>query len=66
MDETIRKLEGWNVRVQQGPADTSFAEVRDSDIDGNLIDLSVHGIWTTGRWRKTKTIEAPLSHQRSR
>ena len=43
MDETIRKLESWNVRVQQRPADTSFAELRVSDIDGNLIDLSVHG-----------------------
>jgi catechol 2,3-dioxygenase-like lactoylglutathione lyase family enzyme len=43
MDETIRKLEKWKMRVQQRPDNTSFAELRVSDIDGNLIDLSVHG-----------------------
>jgi catechol 2,3-dioxygenase-like lactoylglutathione lyase family enzyme len=43
MDETIRKLERWQKRVQRRPADTSFAELRVSDIDGNLMDLSVHG-----------------------
>jgi len=43
MDETIRKLESWQKRVQRRPADTSFAELRVSDIDGNLMDLSVHG-----------------------
>jgi len=43
MDETIRKLESWQKRVQRRPEDTSFAELRVSDIDGNLIDLSVSG-----------------------
>jgi len=43
MDETIRKLESWQKRVMRRPADTSFAELRVSDIDGNLMDLSVHG-----------------------
>jgi catechol 2,3-dioxygenase-like lactoylglutathione lyase family enzyme len=43
MDETIRKLESWQKRVQRRPADTSFAELRVSDIDGNLMDLSVQG-----------------------
>jgi catechol 2,3-dioxygenase-like lactoylglutathione lyase family enzyme len=43
MDETIRKLQSWQKRVQRRPDDTSFAELRVSDIDGNLIDLSVHG-----------------------
>jgi catechol 2,3-dioxygenase-like lactoylglutathione lyase family enzyme len=43
MDETIRKLELWQKRVQRRPEDTSFAELRVSDIDGNLIDLSVQG-----------------------
>jgi catechol 2,3-dioxygenase-like lactoylglutathione lyase family enzyme len=43
LDETIRKLESWQKRVQRRPADTSFAELRVSDIDGNLMDLSVHG-----------------------
>jgi catechol 2,3-dioxygenase-like lactoylglutathione lyase family enzyme len=43
MDETIRRLEKWQKRVQRRPADTSFAELRVSDIDGNLMDLSVHG-----------------------
>jgi methylmalonyl-CoA/ethylmalonyl-CoA epimerase len=43
MEETIRKLESWKMRVQQRPDNTSFAELRVSDIDGNLIDLSEHG-----------------------
>jgi catechol 2,3-dioxygenase-like lactoylglutathione lyase family enzyme len=43
IDETIRKLASWQKRVQVRPEDTSFAELRVSDIDGNLIDLSVHG-----------------------
>jgi catechol 2,3-dioxygenase-like lactoylglutathione lyase family enzyme len=43
MDETVRKLESWQKRVMRRPADTSFAELRVSDIDGNLMDLSVHG-----------------------
>lgn len=43
MDETARKLEGFQKHVQRRPNDTSFAELRVSDIDGNLIDLSVHG-----------------------
>ena len=43
MDETVRKLENLQKRVQRRPDDTSFAELRVSDIDGNLIDLSVHG-----------------------
>jgi len=29
--------------LQRRPNDTSFAELRVSDIDGNMIDLSVHG-----------------------
>lgn len=43
MDETARKLESFQKHVQRRPADTSFAELRVSDIDGNLMDLSVHG-----------------------
>jgi catechol-2,3-dioxygenase len=43
MDETIRKLQSWQKRVQRRPDETSFAELRVSDIDGNMIDLSVHG-----------------------
>ncbi len=43
MDETVRRLESWQKRVMRRPADTSFAELRVSDIDGNLMDLSVHG-----------------------
>lgn len=43
MDVTARKLESFQKHVQRRPADTSFAELRVSDIDGNLIDLSVHG-----------------------
>ena len=43
MDETIRKLQSWQKRVQRRPADTSFAELRVSDIDGKLMDLSVKG-----------------------
>ena len=43
MDETVRKLESFHQRVQRRPEDTSFAELRVSDIDGNLMDLSVHG-----------------------
>jgi catechol-2,3-dioxygenase len=43
MDETARKLESFQKHVARRPNDTSFAELRVSDIDGNLIDLSVHG-----------------------
>jgi catechol 2,3-dioxygenase-like lactoylglutathione lyase family enzyme len=43
MDETARRLQSWQKRLERRPADTSFAELRVSDIDGNLIDLSVHG-----------------------
>lgn len=43
MDETVRRLESWQKRVMRRPADTSFAELRVSDTDGNLMDLSVHG-----------------------
>jgi catechol 2,3-dioxygenase-like lactoylglutathione lyase family enzyme len=43
MDETVRRLESFQKRVKRRPNDTSFAELRVSDIDGNLIDLSVHG-----------------------
>jgi catechol-2,3-dioxygenase len=43
MDETARRLKSFQKDVQLRPDDTSFAELRVSDIDGNLIDLSVHG-----------------------
>lgn len=43
MDETVRKLGSFQKHVQRRPEDTSFAELRVSDIDGNLMDLSVHG-----------------------
>jgi catechol 2,3-dioxygenase-like lactoylglutathione lyase family enzyme len=43
MDETVRRLESFQKHVQRRPEDTSFAELRVSDIDGNLMDLSVHG-----------------------
>ena len=43
MDETVRKLKVFQKDVKRRPQDTSFAELRVSDIDGNLIDLSVHG-----------------------
>ena len=43
MDETVRRLKNFQKHVQRRPDDTSFAELRVSDIDGNLIDLSVHG-----------------------
>jgi len=54
MDETIRKLERWQKRVQRRPADTSFAELRVSDIDGNLMDLSVHGFLEYQPMKSTK------------
>jgi catechol 2,3-dioxygenase-like lactoylglutathione lyase family enzyme len=43
MDETARRLESFQKHVKRRPNDTSFAELRVSDIDGNLMDLSVHG-----------------------
>jgi len=43
IDETARKLQGFQKHLQLRPGDTSFAEVRVSDIDGNMIDLSVQG-----------------------
>ena len=43
MDEIARRLESFGKHVQRRPGDTSFAELRVSDIDGNQIDLSVHG-----------------------
>jgi len=43
MDEIARRLEGFGKHLQRRPNDTSFAELRVSDIDGNMIDLSVHG-----------------------
>ncbi len=43
MDEIARRLENFGKHVQRRPGDTSFAELRVSDIDGNQIDLSVHG-----------------------
>ena len=43
MDEIARRLANFQKRLERRPNDTSFAELRVSDIDGNLIDLSVHG-----------------------
>ena len=43
MDEVARKLRGFQKDLQRRPEETSFAELRVSDIDGNLIDLSVQG-----------------------
>ena len=43
MDEIARRLADFQKRLERRPNDTSFAELRVSDIDGNLIDLSVHG-----------------------
>jgi catechol 2,3-dioxygenase-like lactoylglutathione lyase family enzyme len=46
MEETARRLEKFQKRVQLRPDGTSFAEVRVSDIDGNMIDISVAGFLT--------------------
>ena len=43
MDEVARRLANFQKHLERRPNDTSFAELRVSDIDGNLIDLSVHG-----------------------
>jgi catechol 2,3-dioxygenase-like lactoylglutathione lyase family enzyme len=43
MDEIARRLANFQTHLERRPNDTSFAELRVSDIDGNLIDLSVHG-----------------------
>ena len=43
MDEIARRLADFQKHLERRPNDTSFAELRVSDIDGNLIDLSVHG-----------------------
>jgi len=43
MDEIGRRLADFQKHLERRPNDTSFAELRVSDIDGNLIDLSVHG-----------------------
>jgi catechol 2,3-dioxygenase-like lactoylglutathione lyase family enzyme len=54
MDETVHKLESFQKHVQRRPQDTSFAELRVSDIDGNLLDLSVHGFleYQPLKWNK--------------
>ena len=54
MDETARKLDSFQKHVQRRPADTSFAELRVSDIDGNLMDLSVHGFLAYQPVKSTK------------
>ena len=54
MDETARRLERWQKRLQRRPEDTSFAELRVSDIDGNLIDLSVQGFLAYQPSKQTK------------
>jgi len=43
MNEIARKLQSFQKQLQQRPEETSFAEVRVSDIDGNMIDISVQG-----------------------
>jgi catechol-2,3-dioxygenase len=43
MEETARRLKNFQKDVGQRPNGSSFAELRVSDIDGNLIDLSVLG-----------------------
>jgi len=43
MDEVERRLRDYQKTLQRRPEDTSFAELRVSDIDGNMIDLSVQG-----------------------
>ena len=43
MDETARKLASFHKHIEPRPEGTSFAELRISDIDGNMIDLSVQG-----------------------
>lgn len=43
MDEINRNLANFQKHIQIRPDGTSFAEVRVSDIDGNMIDLSAHG-----------------------
>jgi len=43
MDEIARKLREFQKDIQVRPEGTSFAELRVSDIDGNMIDLSVQG-----------------------
>ena len=43
MDDIGRKLRDFQKNIQLRPEGTSFAELRVSDIDGNMIDLSVQG-----------------------
>jgi catechol-2,3-dioxygenase len=43
LDELKRNLANFQKHIQIRPDGTSFAEVRVSDIDGNMIDLSVQG-----------------------
>ncbi|MGH7835748.1 MAG: VOC family protein [Candidatus Binatia bacterium] len=54
MDETVRRLESFQKNVKRRPDDTSFAELRVSDIDGNLIDLSVNGFLEYQSMKKGK------------
>lgn len=43
MDDIARKLANFQKPIQVRPEGTSFAELRVSDIDGNMIDLSAQG-----------------------
>lgn len=45
MEETLKRLKKFRADkpIRQRPEGTPFAEMRVSDLEGNLIDLSVHG-----------------------
>jgi catechol 2,3-dioxygenase-like lactoylglutathione lyase family enzyme len=43
VEDIERKLTSYQKHIQLRPDGTSFAETRVSDIDGNMIDLSVQG-----------------------
>ncbi|MBI3060456.1 MAG: VOC family protein [Deltaproteobacteria bacterium] len=45
MEETLKRLKKFQADkpIRQRPQGTPFAEMRVSDVEGNLIDLSVHG-----------------------
>lgn len=45
MEETLKRFKKFQADkpIRQRPQGTPFAEMRVSDLEGNLIDLSVHG-----------------------
>ncbi|MEK6601718.1 MAG: VOC family protein [Candidatus Binatota bacterium] len=45
MEETLKRFKKFRADkpIRQRPQGTPFAEMRVSDLEGNLIDLSVHG-----------------------